>query len=330
MNVKEVLSELRYVGEAQGIRQTYHIFQGRQRFLVMSFKKADPAAGNFNLVEADAVSYVEGKYRGVKGLTAKQLFEEFQAHQTLQGPICRPERAVRARRRREGRHRSPLQARDAGVQPAVSETARLLARVTAGLYARGLVTASGGNLDARGTRIRPARSGSRRPAGSRATCSRNTWPASAWTTSRAPRDEPRPSTEWRVHRAIYRSRPDVWAVVHTHAPQATRLALTGTRFLPISLEAALIGPLPVVPFLMPGTEALAEAVASALGAGAAVLMQNHGLVVAAESLEHAAALTETIEATAGTLLACRMLGITPPVLSEDEIREARAKGSYGG
>jgi len=73
MNVNEVLSELRYVGEAQGIRQTYHVFQGRQRFLVMSFKKADPAAGNFNIVEADAVSYAEGKYSGVKGLTAKQL-----------------------------------------------------------------------------------------------------------------------------------------------------------------------------------------------------------------------------------------------------------------
>ena len=76
MNVKEVLSELRYVGETQGIRQTYHIFQGRQRFLVMSFKKADPAAGNFNIVEAEAVNYAEGKYSGVKGLTAKQLFDE--------------------------------------------------------------------------------------------------------------------------------------------------------------------------------------------------------------------------------------------------------------
>ncbi len=76
MNVKEVLSELRYVGEAQGARQTYHIFRGHRHFLVMSFKKADAAAGNFNIVEADAVSYVEDKYRGVKGLTSKQLFEE--------------------------------------------------------------------------------------------------------------------------------------------------------------------------------------------------------------------------------------------------------------
>jgi ribulose-5-phosphate 4-epimerase/fuculose-1-phosphate aldolase len=210
----------------------------------------------------------------------------------------------------------------------VSETARLLTRVTAGLYARGLITASGGNLSVRDPDspgeiwITPAgkSKGDLQPE-HMARIGLDGEPRAA--------DEPRPSTEWRVHRAIYRKRPEVQAVVHSHAPQSTRLALTGTRFLPISLEAALIGELHVVPFLMPGTEVLAEAVASALGGGAAILMQNHGLVVAADSLEHAAALTETIEATAGTLLACRMLGITPPVLSEDEIREARVRGSYG-
>jgi len=76
MKVKEVLSELRYVGEAQGVRQTYHVFQGHQHFLVMSFKKDDAATGNFNIVEADAVRFVEDKFRGVKGLTSKQLFED--------------------------------------------------------------------------------------------------------------------------------------------------------------------------------------------------------------------------------------------------------------
>ncbi len=211
----------------------------------------------------------------------------------------------------------------------MSETARLLARVTAGLYSRGLVTASGGNLSARD----PGSPGQIwiTPAGEfKGDLQPEQMACIGLDGASRGADLPSPSTEWRVHCAIYRSRPDVRAVVHSHAPQATRLALTGTRFLPISLEAALIGELQVVPFLMSGTEALGQAVASALGSSTAILMQNHGLVVAADRLERAAALTETIEATAGTLLACRMLGVSPPLLSEDEIREARARGSYGG
>ena len=76
MKVREVLSELRYVGEAQGVRQTYHVFQGHQHYLVMSFKKDDAATGNFNIVGAEAVTFVENKFRGAKGLTSKQLFED--------------------------------------------------------------------------------------------------------------------------------------------------------------------------------------------------------------------------------------------------------------
>ncbi len=76
MKVKEVLAELRYVGEAAGARQTYYVFRGHQHYLLLSFKKDDDATGNFNIVDAAAVAYVEDKFRGQKGLTAKQLFEE--------------------------------------------------------------------------------------------------------------------------------------------------------------------------------------------------------------------------------------------------------------
>ncbi|MCB1703904.1 MAG: class II aldolase/adducin family protein [Halioglobus sp.] len=135
-----------------------------------------------------------------------------------------------------------------------------------------------------------------------------------------------PSSEWCMHTRILQARTQANAVIHAHAPNATILANCGLPFLPVSTEAAFFDDIPRVPFLMPGTPELADAVVAAMGDEWAVLMVNHGIVVAGRSLRRAADMIEIIERTAEILLGCRAVGVEPPVLPADAVAYFRRIG----
>lgn len=137
---------------------------------------------------------------------------------------------------------------------------------------------------------------------------------------------PKPSSESLIHAAVLRARPDVQAVVHCHAPHATTLVNADLPFLPISTESAFLANTGRIPFVVPGTAALAEALVAALGRGWAVLMQNHGLLVAARSLRRAADIAQIVERTCQIILGCyAAVGRPPPVLPPDLVAALAAK-----
>lgn len=135
-----------------------------------------------------------------------------------------------------------------------------------------------------------------------------------------------PSSEWCMHTRILERKTQANAVIHAHAPHATILANCGLPFLPISTEAAFFGNLPRVPFLMPGTPELADAVAAAMADEWAALMVNHGIIVAGRNLRRAADMVEIIERSAEVILGCYAVGREPPVLPPDAVDYFRKLG----
>lgn len=133
------------------------------------------------------------------------------------------------------------------------------------------------------------------------------------------KDARSPSSESKMHTAIYRARPEVKAVIHAHAPHATILVNADLPFLPISTEAAFFTKIGRIPFVMPGTPALGKAIVQAMGQGWACLMQNHGIVVAGRSLRSAADMAEIIDRSAEVIVGCYAVGKEPPKLPDETV-----------
>ncbi|MDW4908102.1 class II aldolase/adducin family protein [Streptomyces sp. ADMS] len=140
-----------------------------------------------------------------------------------------------------------------------------------------------------------------------------------------------PTSELPMHLAVYRA-TDARAVVHTHAVHATAVS-TLLRELPLIhyMAGDLGGPVRVAPYAAYGTEELAENMLGALAGRAACLLQNHGTIAHGATLDQAYDRTAQLEWMCRVWLTASSLpGLSPTLLSEDQVREAaeRLKG-YG-
>ena len=139
-----------------------------------------------------------------------------------------------------------------------------------------------------------------------------------------------PTSELNFHQALYRVRPDVNAVVHTHSPYATTMACLGWEIPPVHYLFGFSGKkVPLAPYETFGTEGLAASVAGAIGGYNALLLANHGLVTVGGTLASAFAAAEEIEFVARIYYQTRAVG-TPRILPDDEMERVIEKfRTYG-
>jgi L-fuculose-phosphate aldolase len=142
----------------------------------------------------------------------------------------------------------------------------------------------------------------------------------------------RPSSEWRFHMDIMGARPEVGAVVYTHAPYATALAMARREIPACHYMIARFGgaPVRVAGYALFGTAELSDQVLAALRGRTACLMANHGFVTTGVTLEAAMLAAVELEALAKQYVLSLSIG-GPVLLSEREVLAAvrQFASSYG-
>ena len=135
----------------------------------------------------------------------------------------------------------------------------------------------------------------------------------------------RPPLEFHIHSEIYRVRPDVQAVMHTHPRWSTFLTMVGAPYRAVYAQGALLGDIPLVDSpLSVNTRPMGERIAAALGAGPAVLLKSHGAVVAGSDLVQCFALTAYLEENAYRQYMAMQIG-APYVFSDAERQAFRER-----
>lgn len=120
----------------------------------------------------------------------------------------------------------------------------------------------------------------------------------------------KPSSEFLMHRAVYAALPWARVVLHAHPPKAIALGALGRDLPALTPDFYLhLGQcLPLVPYLTPTTQEFADAVGNAIAGQRAVLLQNHGVIVAGADVASALLRLQLLEEAAGIWLSALPVG----------------------
>ena len=133
-----------------------------------------------------------------------------------------------------------------------------------------------------------------------------------------------PTKEMPLHQAFYDTRSTAGAVVHLHSCHAVALSMLPDtdpdNFLPPLTPYGImkLGRVKLLPFFMPGDPAMGEAVRGLAGKRSAVMLANHGPVVAGKDVEAACNAVEELEDTAR--LAMMLRGLNARALTDDQVQ----------
>ncbi len=141
----------------------------------------------------------------------------------------------------------------------------------------------------------------------------------------------KPSSEWHFHRDILQARPDIGAVVHTHAPHATAIACLREGLPAFHYMIAVAGgdSIRCAPYALFGTDELSRHAVEALDGRKACLLANHGMITLGRDLDEAMAIAVEVESLCQQFLLARQVGM-PALLSSDEMAQVIEKfKNYG-
>ena len=139
----------------------------------------------------------------------------------------------------------------------------------------------------------------------------------------------KPTKESFLHQAMYGERPQSGAIVHLHSTHSVAVSCLPevdphNCIPPLTAYYVMrVGKLPLVPYHIPGDPTLGDAVKGLAGEHSAVLLANHGPIVAGKSLEAAVYATEELEETARLFMLLR--GQNPRCLSAAQVAELEAR-----